>query len=60
MCGVGKKQIHDMSLNNESSAALQRTLDVLAKQGNLKYVSLDLFRQPLFCQYDVTGSTVII
>ncbi len=25
MCGVGKKQIHDMSLNNESSAALQRT-----------------------------------
>lgn len=26
MCGVGKKQIHDMSLNNEPSAALQRTL----------------------------------
>ena len=25
MCGVGKKQIHDMSLRNESSAALQRT-----------------------------------
>lgn len=26
MCGVGKKQIHDMSLNNEPSEALQRTL----------------------------------
>lgn len=25
MCGVGKKQIHGMSLNNEPSAALQRT-----------------------------------
>lgn len=25
MCGVGKKQIHDMSLNSEPSTALQRT-----------------------------------
>lgn len=34
MCGVGKKQIHDMSLNNEPSAALQRTLKLTHQNHN--------------------------
>lgn len=44
MCGVGKKQIHSMSLGNELSVALQRTIVFANCQRIVEYCSLSGLR----------------